>query len=322
MKRMFAATLALLLICMLTACGGAGKSYDNASTESFSQSAPMMPTVAPSASAGSGWKDYSASMDSAEAPMEYAKDISTETVSDPLANAKIIYTADITLQTKEFDNASKALDGIVASLGGYYESRSIYQGGSYRNMNCVIRVPVENFSALLNQAGQIAHVTNCNEYKKDISEVYYDTDARLTTQQTKLDRLHELLKKATSMEDIISLESAISETELQIEYLTGSLRKYDSLVNFSTVTLYLSEVYRLSNEETPAQTFGQRLGSALNTGLDRGINDVEAFIISVARNWLSLLITAVFIAAAVVVVIRIRRKRKNTIPLTEDPPKD
>ena len=124
------------------------------------------------------------------------------------------------------------------------------------------------------------------------------------------------------MEDIISLESAISETELQIEYLTGSLRKYDSLVNFSTVTLYLSEVYRLSNEETPAQTFGQRLGSALNTGLDRGINDVEDFIISVARNWLSLLITAVFIAAAVVVVIRIRRKRKHTIPLTEDPPKD
>ena len=51
------------------------------------------------------------------------------------------------------------------------------------------------------------------------------------------------------MEDIIALESAISETELEIEFLTGSLRKYDSKINFSTITLSLREVYRLSTDE-------------------------------------------------------------------------
>lgn len=321
MKKALSLSLALLLLLMLTACGGAGKSYDNAMSESITQSAPMMPTVAPSASAGSGWKDYSASMDAADTPME-APEMLSSSAESPLANAKIIYTADMNLQTKEFDNASRALDGIVTSLGGYYESRSLYQGGSYRNLNCVIRIPAANFSTFLDQAGQIALVTNCNEYKKDISEVYYDNEARLAAQQAKLDRLLELLEKASTMEDIISLETAISDTELQIEYLTGSLRKYDSLVNFSTITLYLNEVYRLSNEETPALTFGQRLGSALNTGLDRGIEGIEDFIIDVARNWLSLLITGAFVAVAVVVVIRFRRKRKNSIPLTEDPPKD
>ena len=51
------------------------------------------------------------------------------------------------------------------------------------------------------------------------------------------------------MEDIIALESALSETELQIEYLTGSLRRYDSLVGYSTVNLQLREVYRLAQPE-------------------------------------------------------------------------
>lgn len=317
MKKALSLSLALLLLLMLTACGGAGKSYDNAMSESVTQSAPM----APSASAGSGWKDYSASMDAADAPME-APEMLSSSAESPLANAKIIYTADMNLQTKEFDNASKALDGIVTSLGGYYESRSIYQGGSYRNLNCVIRIPASNFSAFLEQAGQIALVTNCNEYKKDISEVYYDNEARLNAQRIKLERLLSLLEKASTMEDIISLETAISDTELQIEYLTGSLRKYDSLVNFSTITLYLNEVYRLSNEETPALTFGQRLGNALNTGLDRGVEGIEDFIIDIARNWLSLLITGAFVAVAVVVVVRFRRKRKKAMPLTEEPPKD
>ena len=127
----------------------------------------------------------------------------------------------------------------------------------------------------LDQAGQAAHVTSRDEYAEDVSEAYYDNESRLSTQRTKLERLQLLLSQATVMEDIIALETAISETELEIEHLTGSLRKYDSLVGYSTVTLRLQEVYRLSSDEEPAITFGQRMGSAFTVGLARGINNLE-----------------------------------------------
>ena len=64
------------------------------------------------------------------------------------------------------------------------------------------------------------------------------------------------------MADIITIESAISDTELEIERLTGSLRDYDSRINYATVTIFLSEVAQLSNVEEPAVTFGARLGNA------------------------------------------------------------
>ena len=92
-------------------------------------------------------------------------------------------------------------------------------------------------------------MANRAEYLDDVSEAYYDQESRLTTQRTKLERLQELLRQAQDMEDIITIESAISETELEIEFLTGSLRKYDSQINYSTITLSLREVYRREERE-------------------------------------------------------------------------
>ena len=82
------------------------------------------------------------------------------------------------------------------------------------------------------------------------------------TQQTKLERLQNLLAQAENMEDIITIESAISDTELEIERLTGTLRQYDSLVDYSTVYITLQEVYQLSDVEEPATSFGSRISAA------------------------------------------------------------
>ena len=109
-----------------------------------------------------------------------------------------------------------------------------------------MRVPAEQFADFCAQVGTLCHVTWQDDSAENISEQYYDTQSRLETAQIKLARLQELLKKAENMEDIITIESAISETEYEIERLSGTMRHYDALVDYATVTLELSEVYRLS----------------------------------------------------------------------------
>lgn len=301
MKRKLLALLAALLL--LTACssgGGNGAASKNYSTDAAD--AVTTPAEAPAPSPEGGWNE--------SADYDMPQDALQEESGLP-ANTKVILTGELELETKEFDAALQAVDALVAELGGWYESRSIHQGGSYRSVSATIRVPARNFSALMERAGEAAHKTYGNESQQDISEVYYDSEARLATQRTKLERLQALLAQAESMEDIITLESAISDTELQIEYLTGSLRKYDSLVSYSTVNLSLSEVYRLSTEQELPLTFSQRLGGAFITGLQRGIDGLEDFTISVARNWLSLLLWAAVIAVIVLLVRRHNRKRRG-----------
>ena len=296
MKKKSLALLTALLLLLLTACGG--KSSDSSSSVSSSQgnynsgSAADHPAMEPMA----GWEES-----------QYGD----EAAGGPPANVKVILTGSLELETKEFDAAAQAVDELVAELGGWYENRSFNQGSYYRSINATIRVPAKNFSALMERAGEAAHKTYGNENQQDISDAYYDNEARLATQRTKLDRLQALLAQAENMEDIITLESAISETELQIEYLTGSLRKYDSLVSYSTIELSLREVYRLSTDQDVPLTFTQRLGDAFITGFQRGIDTLEDFAVGLARNWMTLAFLAVVVVVIVVLVRRQEQKHRQ-----------
>lgn len=301
MKRTILALI--LMVSLLTGCGGASTSNsDWAPQENATGSAAKDDY---NYGYDNGWVT-----DESKAEMPESSMTGSDASNTALENAKIIYTADMTLETREFEQAGSALTALVNSVGGFFESRELNQGGTYRSVYCVIRVPASRFIEFLDQAGEVAHMTYRNEYSENVSEHYYDLEARLTTQRTKLQRLQELLAKAEDMADIITIESAISDTELQIEYLTGSLRKYDSLIDYSTIRLSLREVYRLSNEEVTPVTFGERLTTAFKRGLDQGIDNLEDFVISIARNWLTLIVWAVIIAVAVVLIRRRIRNRR------------
>lgn len=313
-KRLFALLWSAMLLLSLAACGGSAKGGD---MNSAAQTAPSATDAVHFATDEKydmpmeemGWESDAMPAPEPESPEGGYGGMDGSYGGVP-ANAKIIYTADMSLETKEFDEAQQALEDVVNELGGYFESRSVNQGGHYRSLDCTVRVPVKNFITFLDRAGETAHVTNRSEYLEDVSEAYYDQEARLATQRIKLERLQELLGKAENMADIITIESAISETELQIEYLTGSLRKYDSQINYSTVSIYLREVYRLSTDEEAPVTFGDRLASAFSSGLSSGVANLDDFAIFVARNWLSLLIL-IAVIAAVVLFFRRRRSRKK-----------
>ena len=121
-----------------------------------------------------------------------------------------------------------------------------------------------------------------------------------------------LLAKAENMEDIIDLENAIAETELQIEQLTGSLRHYDALVDFATVEIRLREVIRLSTVEEAPPTFGSRLGNAFADGL-HGFGDfLQDLAIFLAYNWTWLLILALILLAVVKLSKRAQARRGET----------
>ena len=310
-KRIGAVLLSLVVILtLLTACGGSAGGSNG--SKSFAAGDGPAATASPS---------MDAAMPESPMDMEYGTAESApmgQVEADILHDAKIIRTASLEMETTAFEESVEGLNRLTKEVGGYYENSSLRTGGGgYRWADYTIRVPAEKYDEFLTRAGELCSLTWRSEGAENVTEAYYDTEGRLKTQQIKLERLQELLSRAEAMEDIITIESAISETEYQIESLSGTLRHYDALVDFATVTVNLQEVYKLSSVEEAPDSFGARMGSAFSGGWAAFADGMENLAVGLAYNWMWLIVLAV-VVFLVVCVIRGKRgklhlpRRKKT----------
>lgn len=306
MKRTLSIVLCILL-CLGIFCGcGASSSVMTEASDNAMVEAPS----APASSTDYGYAADMPAMEKAETEIT-ASTAGAESGSGIPANTKLIYTAWIELETTGFDAAIAGLESLVANMGGYFENSSINNYGSYRHGSYTVRIPAANFDSFCTAVGELCQLNSIERSARDVSEAYYDTESRLVTQQTKLERLQNLLAKADNMEDIISLETAISETELEIEQLTGTLRKYDSLVGYSTVDINIDEVYQLTEVEEPVIGFGAKLAEAFKRGSSNFVDSLQRTMLRFARNWVGWIIWIIIIAVVVFFVVRHLRKRRT-----------
>ena len=301
MKKLTAILLAMLLIFSLVACGGASK-------DATADSAPMVNTSA---------SEPAEKMESLDGIVEDSmsqiiSSADSAIYTDP--NAKVIRTARMTIQTLDFDQAVVDLAALTEKYGGYYETAQVDSGGYYdqyarRSAYYVVRIPKENFVAFRDTIGSVGHIYSFSEDAQNVGEEYYDTEARLETLTTKRERLLDLLDKAELMEDIISLENALADVQYEIDMHTSSLRKYDSLIDYSTFTINLDEVFKIVDEPGPQESFGTKLLASLKEGLSDFGEGVQNFALWFARNITSLVILVVVIVVVIKVVFVVKKKK-------------
>lgn len=283
-KRLLPLFLALLL--SLSACGS-------------SSGGTASSAAAGDASADNGWT---------EAAMDAADTAGGADFSAVRRNAKLILNADLSLETQDFEKSAAEIEKMTAEAGGYIESSGTYGDTGSRSANYTLRVPQEKFEQFYAQLGENMHVVSRSRSSEDVTEQYTDIETRLATLQTKHERLLSLLEKADKMEDIISLENALADCEYEIDSLTGSKRRYDDLVGFSTFYINLREVQTLT-ATADGTGFGAQLTQAAKTGA-RGLADVvRGTILGVVMFWPAVILLIAGTAAGV--ILHRRRKAKR-----------
>jgi len=314
MKRIV--VLAIVLLVLLCSC---------ASKSSYDSSAVLEET-------------YPSELYNQSAEMEYAYDdagIAAEpsyvenksSVAPAGTTRKLIKTATRNLETLEFDTTVAAIEKLCVDYGGYVENSDVsgnnysskYYGYNQRYANYTLRIPVDKLDAFLDDAGNIGNVTYKSDNARDITDAYYDTEARLKAVETRRDRLMELLEKADSMETIIQLEQALSDTMYEIDSYTGTLRLYDNQVDYSFVYINITEVFELSSPTPPPPvTLGSRLQDAGINAVRDLKNGTQDFVVWIVRNVFTLIILAAIVVALVIIVRRIRHKKKNKSKSSEE----
>ena len=248
-------------------------------------------------------------------------DISTVAQS----NRKLIRTVDLQIQTKEFDTVLTSVQERVQKLGGYVEQSSIDSGSSYyssynRYSYLTVRIPSDKLDGFLENVKETANVTNISESTEDITLRYVDAESRKIALETEQSRLMELLQKAETVEDIITIESRLSEVRYQLESYTSQLRTFDNQVDYSTVHINIHEVDRETKVEPKGfwDEVKEQFGDSLY-GIGNGIRGFGIWFLGSSPY---LVIWAIVIAGVVCAVKFVKKKRIQKRTLKPQAPEE
>ena len=191
-----------------------------------------------------------------------------------LGSRKIILSGNIVIETNKFDLATKTISTRVQGVGGYIEASEITgvksENGNYlenRTASYTIRIPATKFQSFMNEIGLIGVVTSKNLGGEDVTSQYIDSQARLTSQKVKEARLIDILKKAKNLTDVLAIETELENTRYEIESLTSSLKKWDNLVTYSTLTISLREVVENKVLVKKPVTLSDKISNTFNNSL-------------------------------------------------------
>lgn len=216
----------------------------------------------------------------------------------PAVPRKIIYDARIDLVVESLSGLEASILDLVKQNGGFLaESDLATQVSTQRTATWRVRVPVDHFDAFVRAVGRLGEVRTSHLGSQDVTEEYYDIEARIRNKQEEEKRLLKHLADSTGkLEDILKVEAELSRVRGEVEQMQGRLRFLANRADLSTVTITATE---LKDYKPPAPV---TLASQVSTTFFRSLDALIAFgrsvlLVAVALlPWLPVIVLGVFIA--------------------------
>lgn len=258
---------------------------------------------------------------------------------------KIVYEANLSVETLDFDETYKQLTEMVAKCNGrieseQYDANSTSYTHKQRNKNgyhttktdyIVIRVPADKYKEFMASDEVLGNVIEKTQTQTNISDRYYSTETRIELLEGQLDyykhQLELVEEKLMECEDyeyvigqMIDLEDRIISVQDQINNLKGNVATMDSQVAYSTVYLTLTEVKEYTEIITPKDekeekkdTFKTRFMDNLKEAWDSFSGVLEAILFGIIFVLPYLAIAAIITIVTVLKVKSSKKKRAKSV---------
>ena len=217
---------------------------------------------------------------------------------------QIITTVQLTVTVDKPISAADEAARIVDRFGGTVADRSEKAATDQAPgaAQLTLRIPSAKLTQALDELKALGVARDTSINSTDVTAQSEDLDARITALQTSVDRLLTLMAKASSTDNLLAIESALSQRQADLESLQAQKRGLDDQVQLSTVTLSL-----ISLKDTPAQT-PDTFWTGLITGWGAFVGFWSAVLVAIGVlvPWL---IAGGIIAIVVVTWVKLARRR-------------
>ena len=180
---------------------------------------------------------------------------------------KIIKTASLDLEVKEFKKYYSFLREKVSASGGYIAQEEQSEN-EYRIANAVtIKVPVDQFDELVFLLSDTAEKMNVKKImSQDVTGEIFDTKVRVEAKKQVRLKYMDLLKQSKNMEETLQVQREINAVQEEIEAASGRIGNLVHSAVFSTISLNYYQVLNATAKQNQSPGFFTRLLDAFRSG--------------------------------------------------------
>lgn len=226
------------------------KSAEGAQYDIAAEQAPEEPMLKSETARNSTEMKFSESVAGNAAPAE--NDIASR------SGRMVIRTGNLSVNVENVDKAADTVKQLAEGSGGYIENSQIdiitvpqydYKEGAAvttetteKQANMTIRVPEGQFQSIFNDIKGMGKLVSENISGNDVTSEYRDTQARVDNLKIQEESLKQLMTKAKNVDEILRIETELNRVRTDIDINTGSLKRWDNLVQLSTIYIYMREL--------------------------------------------------------------------------------
>lgn len=245
-----------------------------------------------------------------------AEGVTDGSAQAPVEDRSVITTGWVSITVDDPVAAAEEVADLAEQAGGRVDNRTETPGTDSQppSASLTVRVPSDELDAFVDELREFGTVTSVSMNASDVTQQRQDLDARIDALSASVDRLRELLGTATSIADLIAIESELTTRQAELDSLTQQRDWLVDQVDFSTITV------DLVTEEVAPDPRPDDFWS----GVVAGWNALVAFAnwlgvaVGVMLPWLGVALVAGGIVVAIV-VLAARAGRRRSRPATTAP---
>jgi hypothetical protein len=230
---------------------------------------------------------------------------------------KIVYRTTVDVVVEDFGPVPAQIEALVKRFDAYL-ARSNVTGtpGAPRTGQWTVRVPADRYDAFLVASRQLGEVRHVGSDSQDVTEEFYDVEARIRNRKLEEARLLKLLETATGkLEEVLAVEREIGRVRGEIEQSEGRMGVLSNLTALATVELVVTEIKDYVAEE--AVTYGTRLRRSFEASIRALIFTADQLSIAMVAisPWLAVVLLP---SVPLAFWVCARRRRQRDLPVKKE----
>lgn len=258
--------IALILLAMLALAGCSGSRHGNSAAMSgnaggvaangdLAAKAPQA-AGAPQATNGSG--------STANGSGSTAGGARSTASGAPLQQRAMVRTASLSVTVPNVDRAADSALAATKADGGRDDGDDRNSDSTGRHAQLVLRVPAAKLDALMATVSGLGHEDSRSVHGDDVTANQADVKARVDELNISVGRLQDFLKHSGSINELVSLESTLTQREAELQSTVAQQQALSDQVDLATLNVDLHGKAAVAHTGSGPAGFGSAIGKALD----------------------------------------------------------